>query len=111
MKTVKKMEMIKERQLAKWKKEFNEFLIRQKMEKLEAKRKQKRQQLGYGKESEKSGEDRVAGPYKRKHATCSHGGTHEHDECVSVRNTEAMESEYNGSAHFEEPATHMEKTI
>ena len=42
MKTVKKMEMIKERQLAKWKKEFNEFLIRQKMEKLEAKRKQKR---------------------------------------------------------------------
>ena len=42
MKTVKKMEMIKERQLAKWKKEFSEFLIRQKMEKLEAKRKQKR---------------------------------------------------------------------
>ena len=111
MKTVKKMEMIKERQMAKWKQEFNEFLIRQKKEKIEAKRKQQRQKLGYGKDSEKSGEEREKGPFQRKHAHCSHGHTHDNDECYSVENTDEMGgSEYNGS-HYGDHAAAIERTI
>ena len=81
MKLCKKMEAIKERQMSKWKGEFEEFLQRKKQEKIDAKRRaqlaRERAAAGGTLLTDSSRDERSLGPFQKARRESARHGRHD----------------------------------